>query len=165
MTLGRRLAAEALGTLLLVGCVIGSGILADRLSTDDAVALYAAPVGNREALEDWWHALDVTDRRAVITTLITRFRIAPGKPGRNFDPTRARMTPVHSLAPTRAAAWARSEPVRKISVTSAGPGRVPPTDSIASGPSGWGRRGRGRPPSVLTASSSQHRSRSEQGRP
>ncbi len=39
MTLGRRLAAEALGTLLLVGCVIGSGILADRLSPDDAVAL------------------------------------------------------------------------------------------------------------------------------
>jgi len=39
MTLGRRLAAEALGTLLLIGCVIGSGILADRLSPDDAVAL------------------------------------------------------------------------------------------------------------------------------
>lgn len=35
----RRLAAEALGTLLLVGCVIGSGILADSLSADDAVSL------------------------------------------------------------------------------------------------------------------------------
>lgn len=35
----RRLAAEALGTLLLVGCVIGSGILADRMSPDDGVAL------------------------------------------------------------------------------------------------------------------------------
>jgi glycerol uptake facilitator-like aquaporin len=37
--LPRRLAAEALGTLLLVGCVIGSGILADQLSADDGVAL------------------------------------------------------------------------------------------------------------------------------
>jgi glycerol uptake facilitator-like aquaporin len=37
--LSRRLVAEALGTLLLVGCVIGSGILADNLSTDDAVSL------------------------------------------------------------------------------------------------------------------------------
>ncbi|MEQ1607498.1 MAG: MIP/aquaporin family protein [Hyphomonadaceae bacterium] len=37
--LPRRLAAEALGTLLLVGCVIGSGILADKLSSDDAVSL------------------------------------------------------------------------------------------------------------------------------
>ena len=31
--------AEALGTALLVATVIGSGILADRLSTDDGVAL------------------------------------------------------------------------------------------------------------------------------
>lgn len=38
-SLPRRLAAETLGTLLLVGCVIGSGILADRLSADDGVAL------------------------------------------------------------------------------------------------------------------------------
>lgn len=38
-TLVRRLAAEALGTLLLVGCVVGSGILADSLSADDGVAL------------------------------------------------------------------------------------------------------------------------------
>jgi glycerol uptake facilitator-like aquaporin len=35
----RKLAAEALGSLLLVGCVVGSGILADRLTPDDAVAL------------------------------------------------------------------------------------------------------------------------------
>ncbi len=38
-TLARRLVAEALGTLLLVGCVIGSGILADNLSADDGVSL------------------------------------------------------------------------------------------------------------------------------
>jgi glycerol uptake facilitator-like aquaporin len=38
--LGRRLFAEALGSLLLAGTVIGSGILASRLSPDnDAVAL------------------------------------------------------------------------------------------------------------------------------
>lgn len=35
----RRLAAEALGTGLLVATVVGSGIMADRLSPDDAVAL------------------------------------------------------------------------------------------------------------------------------
>jgi len=37
--LWRRLAAEALGTMLLVGCVIGSGILADNVSSDDGVSL------------------------------------------------------------------------------------------------------------------------------
>ena len=35
----RRLAAEALGTALLVATVVGSGIMADRLTADDAVAL------------------------------------------------------------------------------------------------------------------------------
>ena len=35
----RRFAAEALGTLLLVGTVIGSGILADNVSADDGVSL------------------------------------------------------------------------------------------------------------------------------
>jgi glycerol uptake facilitator-like aquaporin len=40
MTLGRRLAAELLGSLLLTGTVIGSGILASRLADgNDAVAL------------------------------------------------------------------------------------------------------------------------------
>lgn len=37
--LWRRLAAEALGALLLVGTVIGSGILADTVSADDGVSL------------------------------------------------------------------------------------------------------------------------------
>lgn len=37
--LWRRLSAEALGTLLLVGTVIGSGILADNVSADDGVSL------------------------------------------------------------------------------------------------------------------------------
>ena len=35
----RRLVAEALGTALLVATVVGSGIMADALSTDDAVSL------------------------------------------------------------------------------------------------------------------------------
>jgi glycerol uptake facilitator-like aquaporin len=39
MTLPRRLAAEGLGTALLVATVVGSGIMADRLTTDSAVAL------------------------------------------------------------------------------------------------------------------------------
>lgn len=38
-TLPRRLAAEALGTLLLVCTVVGSGIMADQLSDDVAVSL------------------------------------------------------------------------------------------------------------------------------
>lgn len=37
--LSRRLAAEALGTLLLVATVVGSGIMADRLTDDTALAL------------------------------------------------------------------------------------------------------------------------------
>ncbi|HEY9011190.1 MAG TPA: MIP/aquaporin family protein [Devosia sp.] len=39
MTLSRRLAAEGLGTLLLVATVVGSGIMADRLTADTALAL------------------------------------------------------------------------------------------------------------------------------
>lgn len=39
MTLARRLAAEGLGTALLVGTVVGSGIMADRLTNDTALAL------------------------------------------------------------------------------------------------------------------------------
>src|ERR1700757_875792 len=37
--LGRRLAAEALGTLILVATVVGSGIMAERLTHDVALAL------------------------------------------------------------------------------------------------------------------------------
>ena len=39
MTLPRRLAAEAVGMLLLTATVIGSGIMADRLTDDTALAL------------------------------------------------------------------------------------------------------------------------------
>lgn len=39
--LARRLAAECLGTGLLVAAVVGSGIMADSLTADDAVALIA----------------------------------------------------------------------------------------------------------------------------
>jgi glycerol uptake facilitator-like aquaporin len=38
---GRRLAAEALGTALLVATVVGSGIMAERLTDDTALALLA----------------------------------------------------------------------------------------------------------------------------
>ena len=38
-TLARRLAAEALGTGLLVATVVGSGIMAETLTKDNAVAL------------------------------------------------------------------------------------------------------------------------------
>lgn len=39
--LPQRLAAEVLGSLLLTGVVIGSGIMAERLASDDATALIA----------------------------------------------------------------------------------------------------------------------------
>lgn len=39
MTLSRKLVAELLGTLILVGTVVGSGIMAERLTDDIAVAL------------------------------------------------------------------------------------------------------------------------------
>ena len=39
MTLAKRLVAEGLGTALLVATVVGSGIMADRLTTDTALAL------------------------------------------------------------------------------------------------------------------------------
>ena len=39
MDLPRRLAAEALGTALLVATVVGSGIMAERLTGDIALAL------------------------------------------------------------------------------------------------------------------------------
>lgn len=62
------------------------------VTTNEAIGLYAAPIGDRETLESWWDALDVTDRRAVITTLITKLRVAPGRPGRGFDPRRVGIT-------------------------------------------------------------------------
>ena len=42
--LAQKLAAEALGTGLLVATVVGSGIMAERLSDDAAVALLANPI-------------------------------------------------------------------------------------------------------------------------
>lgn len=39
MTLSRKLVAELLGTMILVGTVVGSGIMAERLTDDFAVAL------------------------------------------------------------------------------------------------------------------------------
>ena len=46
----RRLAAEAIGTALLVAAVIGSGIMAQRLTADRAVALLANTVATGGAL-------------------------------------------------------------------------------------------------------------------
>jgi len=47
LDLPRRLTAEALGTAMLVAVVVGSGIMADRLSSDMAVSLFgnAIPTG------------------------------------------------------------------------------------------------------------------------
>ncbi len=46
----RKLVAEALGTALLVAAVVGSGIMADRLATDPAVALLCNTIATGGAL-------------------------------------------------------------------------------------------------------------------
>lgn len=46
----RKLAAEALGTGLLVAAVVGSGIMADRLTSDVALALLANTIATAAAL-------------------------------------------------------------------------------------------------------------------
>lgn len=48
--LSRRLAAEALGTGVLIAAVVGSGIMADRLTDDTAVALLANTLATAAAL-------------------------------------------------------------------------------------------------------------------
>ncbi len=50
MTLARCLTAEALGTALLVAAVVGSGIMADRLTGDTALALLASTIATGAAL-------------------------------------------------------------------------------------------------------------------
>lgn len=50
MTAQRRLAAEALGTALLVAAVVGSGIMAQRLTGDRAIALLANTMATGGAL-------------------------------------------------------------------------------------------------------------------
>ena len=50
MTTARCLAAEALGTALLVAAVVGSGIMADRLTDDTALALLANTIATGAAL-------------------------------------------------------------------------------------------------------------------
>ena len=50
MTTARRLTAEGLGTALLVTAVIGSGIMADRLTDDTALSLLANTIATGAAL-------------------------------------------------------------------------------------------------------------------
>ncbi len=50
VTTSRKLAAEAVGTALLVAAVVGSGIMAQRLATDPAVALLANTLATGGAL-------------------------------------------------------------------------------------------------------------------
>ena len=50
MTTARRLTAEALGTAMLVTAVVGSGIMADRLTTDTALALLANTIATGAAM-------------------------------------------------------------------------------------------------------------------
>ena len=93
--LPRRLAAEALGTALLVATVVGSGIMADRLTDDVALAL----LGN------------TLPTGAILVVLITMFGPISGA---HFNPA---VTP--GLRPARASSW-RSAALAYIAAQVAG---------------------------------------------
>lgn len=65
---------------------------AELHTTDRGVVLHDIPYGDRAALENWWAGRDARQRRAVIGVLITRITIWPGRQGREFDPSRVRIT-------------------------------------------------------------------------
>jgi len=90
--LGRRVAAEALGTVLLVATVVGSGIMADRLTDDIALAL----LGNTLATG------------AILVVLITIFGPLSGA---HFNPA---VTLVFALRHELAAAEATSYAIAQI---------------------------------------------------
>ena len=60
--------------------------------TGEAVALHAAPIGDRPGLEVWWESLDVPGRRAVIKALTSRVTVGPGQRGRGVASRRVRIT-------------------------------------------------------------------------
>lgn len=49
----RRLTAEALGTALLVAAVIGSGIMADKLSGGNVALARSSAIRSRQAPSSW----------------------------------------------------------------------------------------------------------------
>lgn len=97
---------EQLEADLAAGLITGGSRRAGRRAAEDVLhaahrqlaatsgnaALRTAPIGDPGALRTWWDSLDVVDRRAVVTTLIQKLVIAPGRPGRGFDPARIRIT-------------------------------------------------------------------------
>lgn len=83
--LGRRLTAEAIGTAILLAAVVGSGIMADRLSGGNgAIALLANTLATAAALV------------ALILTSLTLHSV--GSVGESFLPTSWRKSWVRSLA-------------------------------------------------------------------
>jgi glycerol uptake facilitator-like aquaporin len=83
--LGRRLAAEALGTGLLVAAVVGSGIMADALTDDDAVALLCNTIATGAILAVLVAILGPVSgahlNPAVSLVLALRWQIAPPAAG------------------------------------------------------------------------------------
>jgi DNA invertase Pin-like site-specific DNA recombinase len=72
-----------------------------QLAAAGAVALLTVPVGDPAGLESWWRRLEVGDRRAVITTLIRKLTIAPGRPGHLHVLTSRRRAPSRPTAEWR----------------------------------------------------------------
>ena len=73
----RRLVAEGLGTALLVATVVGSGIMADRLSNDTAVSLLGNTLPTGAML-----VVLITPRKpsTMIAGIVSRTRLKTGTP-------------------------------------------------------------------------------------
>jgi glycerol uptake facilitator-like aquaporin len=72
-----RLASEALGTALLVATVVGSGTMADRLTTDTALALLANTLATGAILVVLITILGADFRRSLQSGRVAGFRAAP----------------------------------------------------------------------------------------
>jgi glycerol uptake facilitator-like aquaporin len=81
VTASRRLAAEALGTALLVAAVIGSGIMAQRLAGDRAVALLANTIATGGALVAIllsFGPISGAHLNPAVTVMLAVMRLVPG---------------------------------------------------------------------------------------
>jgi glycerol uptake facilitator-like aquaporin len=100
---GQRLGAEALGTALLVGTVVGSGIMAERLAGgNDALALLCNTIATG----------------AILVVIITIF--APVS-GAHFNPAVTLCSPCAASCPR-----ATSPPTSSCSAPAASPARLSP---------------------------------------
>jgi glycerol uptake facilitator-like aquaporin len=85
--LPRRIAAEALGTGLLVAAVVGSGIMADALTDDRAVALLCNTVATGAVLVVLMATLGPVSGRTSTPRSVSSSRCGGSSPGPAPPPT------------------------------------------------------------------------------